>query len=100
MLQDFFATCFSSATALLPIFAQDALRVGARIRCPTVVFGVSRAFWLGFGCLAITGMADTVSMVFRNLIRQLETPDHLAQAVNREARPRRASRASGTGRES
>jgi MFS family permease len=29
MLLDFFATFFSSATALLPIFAQDILRVGA-----------------------------------------------------------------------
>ena len=34
-------------------------------------------FWLTFACLALTGAADTVSMVFRNLIRQLETPDHL-----------------------
>ena len=30
MLLDFFATFFSSATALLPIFAQDILQVGAR----------------------------------------------------------------------
>jgi hypothetical protein len=30
MLLDFFATFFSSATALLPIFAQDVLKVGAR----------------------------------------------------------------------
>ena len=30
MLLDFFATFFSSATALLPIFAQDMLHVGAR----------------------------------------------------------------------
>ena len=29
MLLDFFATFFSSATALLPIFAQDILHVGA-----------------------------------------------------------------------
>src|SRR5204862_5016656 len=29
MLLDFFATFFSSATALLPIFAQDILQVGA-----------------------------------------------------------------------
>ena len=43
----------------------------------TVAFGLSRAFWLTFGCLAVTGAADTVSMVFRNLIRQLETPDRL-----------------------
>ena len=117
MLLDFFATFFSSATALLPIFAQDVLHVGARgygwlyaapavgavlasavmIRAvdwierrgtvligavmvygaATVAFGVSTIFWLTFGCLAATGAADTVSMVFRNLIRQLETPDYL-----------------------
>jgi MFS family permease len=43
----------------------------------TVAFGVSRSFWLSFACLAATGATDTVSMVFRNLLRQLETPDHL-----------------------
>ena len=117
MLLDFFATFFSSATALLPIFAQDVLGVGARgygwlfaapaigavltsavmVRAvdaithrgrvliwsvfaygvATVVFGLSKSFWLTFGCLAVTGAADTVSMIFRNLIRQLETPDYM-----------------------
>jgi MFS family permease len=117
MLLDFFATFFSSATALLPIFAQDVLHVGARgygwlfaapaagallasalmVRAvdriehrgrvliasvliyglATVVFGLSTIFWLTFLALAASGAADTVSMVFRNLIRQLETPDHL-----------------------
>jgi predicted MFS family arabinose efflux permease len=43
----------------------------------TVAFGLSRSFWLSFACLAATGATDTVSMVIRNLIRQLETPDHL-----------------------
>jgi hypothetical protein len=28
-------------------------------------------------CLAITGAADTVSMVIRNLVRQLVTPDYI-----------------------
>src|SRR6185503_19156641 len=39
--------------------------------------GFSRVFWFSFLCLAITGAADTVSTTFRNLIRQLETPDRL-----------------------
>ena len=43
----------------------------------TVAFGFSHWFWLTFWCLAATGAADTVSAVFRNLIRQLETPDGL-----------------------
>ena len=117
MLLDFFATFFSSATALLPIFAQDILHVGARgygwlyaapsagalvasalmVRyveaidrrgivllwsvagygLATVLFGISRHFWLTFLCLALTGAADTVSVVLRNVVRQMETPDHL-----------------------
>jgi MFS family permease len=117
MLLDFFATFFSSAMALLPIFAQDILKVGAngygwlygapaagalitgaamvpltdRIRrrgltllwavglfgLATVVFGLSRSFWLTFFSLAMTGATDTVSTIIRNVVRQLETPDRL-----------------------
>jgi MFS family permease len=117
MLLDFFATFFSSAVALLPIYAQDILYVGAAgygwlYAAPaagalvasvamvpamdhinrrgeillwsvaiyggaTVLFGISRIFWLTFACLAVAGAADTVSMIIRNVIRQLETPDRL-----------------------
>jgi len=117
MLLDFIATFFASATALLPIFAQDILHVGARgygwlyaapsvgaalaglvmayaidrierrgavllwsiaaYGAATVVFGISRAFWLTLLCLACVGAADTVSTVIRNIVRQLETPDEL-----------------------
>jgi MFS family permease len=117
MLLDFFATFFASATALLPIFAQDILKVGARgygllsaapsagamvtsaamvplvdridrrgvtmlwsvlvYGLATVVFGISRDFGLTFLCLALTGAADTISMVIRNVIRQLNTPDSM-----------------------
>src|SRR5262249_51955754 len=41
----------------------------------TVVFGISRSFWLTFACLAAAGASDAVSMIIRNLVRQLETPD-------------------------
>jgi MFS family permease len=117
MLLDFFATFFSSATALLPIFAQDILHVGPRgygwlyaapaigavsasaamvpvtpriVRrgrtllwavtmygVATVVFGMSTSFWLTFACLALSGAADAVSMIIRNLVRHLETPDSM-----------------------
>ena len=117
MLLDFVATFFASATALLPIFAQDILHVGARgygwlyaapsvgavlaglwmayrvdrierrgavllwavaaYGAATVVFGLSRSFWLTLVCLAAVGGADTVSTVIRNIVRQLETPDRL-----------------------
>jgi MFS family permease len=43
----------------------------------TIVFGLSRSFWLTFACLAFTGATDTVSTVIRNIIRQMETPDRL-----------------------
>jgi MFS family permease len=117
MILDFFATFFSSATILLPIYAQDILQVGARgygwlyaapslgalatgavmvrlvdrieergrvilwaVACyglATIGFGLSRDFGLTFLCLAVTGAADTVSMVLRNILRQLATPDAL-----------------------
>jgi MFS family permease len=117
MFLDFVATFFSSATGLLPIFAQDILHVGPtgygwlyastsigavaasammvrgvdRIRrggrvlfvavaaygAWTVLFGISRSFWLTFLCLAAIGASDTVSTVLRNIIRQLTTPDEL-----------------------
>jgi MFS family permease len=116
MLLDFFATFFSSATYLLPIFATDILNVDAvgygwlvaapsvgaglvsiplafyrdlRRQGPvllisvagfgiaTIVFGISRSFWLTFVALAFTGATDTVSMIIRNTMRQLQTPDHL-----------------------
>jgi len=117
MLLDFFATFFASATALLPIFAQDILHVGAQgygllsaapsvgaliasaalvplidhidrrgltmliavagYGLATLVFGLSRDFTITFVALAMTGATDTVSMVIRNLIRQLNTPDSM-----------------------
>lgn len=43
----------------------------------TVVLGLSGGFWLALLGLAGTGAADTVSMVMRQTIRQLNTPDEL-----------------------
>lgn len=117
MLLDFFATFFSSALALLPIFAQDILHVdehgyGLLVAAPavgallmsailaptaqhiqrrgmvllasvfvygaaTIAFGFSENFLLTYLCLAVTGAADTVSIVLRNLIRQMHTPDEM-----------------------
>ena len=116
MMLDFIATFFASATALLPIFAAEILKVGAGglgllaaapgagsivsgltmarfgvmrkqgkvmliavaiFGAATVVFAVSRWFWLSLLMLAVTGAADTVSTVLRQTIRQLVTPDYL-----------------------
>jgi MFS family permease len=43
----------------------------------TIVFGLSTSFWLSLLMLAINGAADTVSMVVRGTIRNLETPDEM-----------------------
>jgi MFS family permease len=116
MLLDFFATFFSSANQLLPIFAAQILQVGAigygllfsasaigsliagsalgfitRIRKPgviilcsmaiyglaTLAFGISRSFVVSLLMLAATGASDTVSMILRQTIRQVVTPDEL-----------------------
>jgi MFS family permease len=43
----------------------------------TIVFGTTNLFWVALLGLAGTGAADTVSMVMRQTIRQLNTPDEL-----------------------
>ena len=43
----------------------------------TIVFGLSRSFWLTFGALALVGLSDTISTVVRQTVRQLVTPDGL-----------------------
>jgi MFS family permease len=116
MMLDFIATFFASATALLPIYAAEILKVGADglgmlaaapgagsiisglvmarvgvmrrqgkavlisvaiFGIATIVFAVSRWFWLSLLMLGITGAADTVSTVLRQTIRQLVTPNYL-----------------------
>jgi MFS family permease len=116
MLLDFIATFFASATALLPIFATDILRVGPEgygvlfsasaigaltaglilsllRRIPrqgpvllaavglfslaTILFGISRAYWLTFCALAVSGACDMTSTIIRNTTRQMITPDSM-----------------------
>ncbi len=43
----------------------------------TVVYGLSRSYWLTFLALALSGLADLVSTVIRQTVRQLITPDAL-----------------------
>jgi MFS family permease len=116
MLLDFAATFFAGSMLLLPIFADQLLKVGPRglgflyaaqpagaalagavlsgLSAPRrrgaailwavavygaaiALFGLSRWFWLSFLLLAISGAADTVSMVIRQTLRQMLTPDEL-----------------------
>lgn len=117
---DLFAVLLGGATALLPAFARDILRVGSSglgalraapavgslamslllVRRPprqrvgrrmfvavvifglaTVVFGLSRSFALSLGSLVILGAADTVSVVIRHSLVQLETPNEMRGRV-------------------
>jgi MFS family permease len=121
MTLDMFAVIFAGATALLPVYAEEILRVGPRgygvlsasleagalamsivlmLRPPivhqgralllavtvfglaTIVFGLSRNFWLSVGVYVLVGMADQVSVVMRGTIVQLTTPDALRGRVS------------------
>jgi MFS family permease len=43
----------------------------------TAVYGLSRSYWLTFLALALGGLADLVSTVIRQTLRQMMTPDAL-----------------------
>jgi MFS family permease len=43
----------------------------------TAIFGLSTSVWLSYLMYALTGAGDTISTVIRNVIRQVNTPDHL-----------------------
>ena len=48
----------------------------------TVVFGLSRSFALSLLALVVTGAADSISMVMRSTLVQLETPDEMRGRVS------------------
>ena len=121
---DMFSVLFGGVVALLPIFAEDILAVGAQglgilrsapavgamltiIACAyfpplnhawrnllfavlgfgiaTLVFAVSKIFWLTVAALFLTGAFDSISVVIRQTILQVIPPDHLrgrVQSVN------------------
>ncbi|HDZ14623.1 hypothetical protein LCGC14_0928000 [marine sediment metagenome] len=117
---DMIAVLFGGAVALLPIFAQEVLHVGAEgfgilraapavgaalmmfgsTRFPLhknagkkllfavfgfgiciIVFGLSTSFWLSVAALFISGGVDGISMIIRQTILQLKTPDHMRGRV-------------------
>jgi MFS family permease len=118
---DMIAVLFGGAVALLPVFAQDILKVGpegfgvlraapavgAFITMLTtayipisrsagmkllvavfgfgisiIVFGLSSVFWVSVVALFFSGITDGVSMVIRQTILQLKTPDHMRGRVS------------------
>jgi MFS family permease len=117
---DMIAVLFGGAVALLPIFAQDILNVGAEgfgilraapavgaaitmigsTRFPLhkkagkklllavfsfgicmIIFGLSTYFWLSVIVLFLSGAVDGVSMIIRQTILQLKTPDNMRGRV-------------------
>jgi MFS family permease len=74
-------------TAILARYA-FARRVGMRMfqavivfGIATVVFGVSTTMWLSLAALAVMGAADQVSVVIRNMLVQVATPDAMRGRV-------------------
>jgi predicted MFS family arabinose efflux permease len=48
----------------------------------TIVFGVSKSFWLSMTCLMIMGAADMVSVVIRHTVVQMLTPPEMRGRVS------------------
>lgn len=117
---DMIAVLFGGAVALLPIFAQDILKVGPEgfgiLRAAPavgaciimftsayfplnknagmkllaaifgfgvciIVFGLSSWFWISVMALFFSGMTDGISMIIRQTILQLKTPNHMRGRV-------------------
>ncbi len=118
---DMVAVLFGGAIALLPIFAQDILKVGPEgfgfLRAAPavgafltmiitayvplsknaglkllaaifafgiciIVFGLSTIFWVSLVALFFSGVFDGISVVIRQTILQLKTPDHMRGRVS------------------
>jgi MFS family permease len=118
---DMFAVLFGGAVALLPIFAQDILKVGPEgfgvLRAAPavgafitmfvsayvpmnknagmklliaifgfgvciIVFGLSTLYWLSVVALFFSGIFDGISVVIRQTILQLKTPDDMRGRVS------------------
>lgn len=118
---DMVAVLFGGAIALLPIFAQDILKVGpegfgflraapavgafitmlitayvplsknAGIKLLSaifafgvciIIFGISTIFWVSLLALFLSGVFDGISVVIRQTILQLKTPDHMRGRVS------------------
>jgi len=117
---DMIAVLFGGAVALLPVFAQDILKVGSEgfgilraapavgafltmlitayipisrkaglkllvavfgFGISIIIFGLSTIFWVSVVALFFSGVTDGVSMVIRQTILQLKTPDHMRGRV-------------------
>jgi MFS family permease len=121
ILLDMFGVLLGGATAMMPIYAKDILRVGpqglgwlmtapsigafsmalfqahrgplhragrtllwavAGFGAVTVIFGISKQFWLSIGMLFLLGACDNISVVVRSTLVQILTPDDMRGRVS------------------
>ena len=72
-------------TAYIPIGKNAGLKLLVAIfgfGVSIIVFGLSSIFWISVVALFFSGMTDGVSMVIRQTILQLKTPDHMRGRVS------------------
>jgi len=48
----------------------------------TIIFALSTSFWLSIGALAVLGAADSISMIIRGSLIQLQTPNEMQGRVS------------------
>jgi MFS family permease len=68
---------YVSARPLPPRQGRLLLGSVATYGATTMVYGFSRSYWLTFLALALSGLADLISTVIRQTLRQMLTPDAL-----------------------
>ena len=71
-------------TAYIPISKNAGLKLLAAIfgfGICIIVFGLSSIFWISVAALFFSGVTDGVSMVIRQTILQIKTPDHMRGRV-------------------
>ena len=72
-------------TAYIPISKNAGLKLLVAIfgfGLSIIVFGLSSVFWISVVALFFSGVTDGVSMVIRQTILQLKTPDHMRGRVS------------------
>lgn len=79
------AMCMAFALIFLPPMKRagwSLLLNVAGFGMATIVFGFSTSFWLSFAMLFLTGAFDNVSMVIRQTLQQLLTPNQMRGRVS------------------
>jgi MFS family permease len=79
------AVCMALLTAHLPPWrkAGSVMLLGvAGFGLATLLFGISKIFWLSMVALALTGMFDNISVVVRQTVMQMITPDAMRGRVS------------------